>query len=87
MQDGAIQHISKSMMQLSKKHSGNDRIIRHHFLTVVVLSGTNVNVAELKTRIPQHIHNVTPETLQSIVRDVFYKLQLADNMLNMSCAN
>ncbi|GBN20408.1 hypothetical protein AVEN_177690-1 [Araneus ventricosus] len=37
------------------------------YLKVVVYGGPIANLAELKNRIAQHIHNITTETLQSVV--------------------
>jgi len=48
MQDGALPQIAEPVMQLLKRHFGNDRIISHHFpraglqdhqTTILVTSG------------------------------------------------
>ena len=45
----------------------------------VVYSGPIANLAELKTRITQHISNVTPETLRFVVEHVYRFQLVADN--------
>lgn len=43
-----------------------------------VFSGPVANLAELKARITQHVHNVTPETLRSVVEHAVYRLKLVE---------
>jgi hypothetical protein len=97
MQDGAPPHIAKPVMQLLKRHFGNNRLISRHcptawpprspdlnpcdfwlwgYLKNVVYSGSIANLAELKARIAQHIHNVTPKILLYVVEHVVYRFQL-----------
>ena len=43
----------------------------------VIFSTPSVNSVELKPRITQHIHNVTPDTLQSVAEHSVYRFKLA----------
>ena len=43
-----------------------------------VFSGPVANLAELKARVTQHVHNVTPETLRSVVEHAVYRLKLVE---------
>ncbi|NSX83578.1 hypothetical protein GOM44_04430 [Wolbachia endosymbiont of Atemnus politus] len=46
------------------------------YLKSVVFRGPIQNLAELKTRITQHIHNITPDTLRSVVEHAVSRFQL-----------
>ncbi|GBL75288.1 hypothetical protein AVEN_194510-1 [Araneus ventricosus] len=45
------------------------------YLKDVVYGGPIANLAELKNRITQHIHNITTETLQSVVEHAVLSFQ------------
>ncbi|GBM94185.1 hypothetical protein AVEN_49270-1 [Araneus ventricosus] len=47
------------------------------YLQHVVFSGMIANVAELKTRIAQHIHNINKDTLRSVVEHDISWFELA----------
>ncbi|GBM75461.1 hypothetical protein AVEN_98280-1 [Araneus ventricosus] len=50
------------------------------YLKVVLYGGPIANLAELKNRITQHIHNITTETLQSVVEHAVFGFQfIAEN--------
>ncbi|GBL83143.1 hypothetical protein AVEN_145745-1 [Araneus ventricosus] len=57
------------------------------YLKDVVYGGPIVNLAELKYRITQHIHNMTTKTLLSVVEHVVLRFQLVgengDSILNI----
>ncbi|GBN36732.1 hypothetical protein AVEN_26635-1 [Araneus ventricosus] len=46
------------------------------YLRDVVYGGPIANVAQLKNRITQHIHNINTETLQSVVKHAVLRFQL-----------
>ncbi|GBL82021.1 hypothetical protein AVEN_50595-1 [Araneus ventricosus] len=46
------------------------------YLKDVVYWGPIANLAELKNRIPQHIHNITTETLRSVAEHAVLRFQL-----------
>ncbi|GBN26036.1 hypothetical protein AVEN_86876-1 [Araneus ventricosus] len=46
------------------------------YLRDVVYRGPIANLAELKSRITQHIHNITTETLRSVVEHAVLRFQL-----------
>ncbi|GBM69974.1 hypothetical protein AVEN_142995-1 [Araneus ventricosus] len=46
------------------------------YLKAVVYGGPIANLAELKNCITQHIHNITTETLRSVVEHVVLRFQL-----------
>ncbi|GBM41721.1 hypothetical protein AVEN_220976-1 [Araneus ventricosus] len=46
------------------------------YLAVVVYGVLIANLAELKNRITQHIHNITTETLRSVVEHAILRFQL-----------
>ncbi|GBN11659.1 hypothetical protein AVEN_102859-1 [Araneus ventricosus] len=46
------------------------------YLKDVVYGGPIANLAELKNRIMRHIHNITTETLQSVVEHAVLRFQL-----------
>ncbi|GBM93645.1 hypothetical protein AVEN_191660-1 [Araneus ventricosus] len=46
------------------------------YLKDVVYVAPNANLAELKNRITQHIHNITTETLRSVVEHAVLRFQL-----------
>ncbi|GBM76509.1 hypothetical protein AVEN_102294-1 [Araneus ventricosus] len=46
------------------------------YLKDVVYGGPIANLAELKNRIKQHIHNITTETLRSVVEHALLRFQL-----------
>ncbi|GBN12334.1 hypothetical protein AVEN_95190-1 [Araneus ventricosus] len=46
------------------------------YLKDVVFGSPIANLAELKNRIVQHIHNITTETLRSVVEHVVLRFQL-----------
>ncbi|GBM62922.1 hypothetical protein AVEN_22330-1 [Araneus ventricosus] len=102
MQVGAPPHIATPVKQLLNLHFGNDRIISRHFPTAwpppelwlwgylkdVVYGGPIANLAKLKNRITQLIHNITTETLRSVVEHAVLRFQLigknSDSILNIS---
>ncbi|GBN71549.1 hypothetical protein AVEN_275627-1 [Araneus ventricosus] len=92
MQNLARPYIAKPVKQLLNLHFGNDRIVNRHFPTTwppeslrllalglpkrCCVRGPIANLAEFKIRNSQHIHNITAETLRSVMEHAVLRFQL-----------